>query len=529
MNRKLYLWIVLMACLALPLAAAAQQSAPPDVSAPDAADFMPDEPNDTFATATPLGDDPAYDRTLGTFLTAADVDYYVVNYAPSTPYFGNISVWPNAMADPVQRVQAALYNAAHTLIVEDTTCEVDGVSFYLPDYNMMPGVYYVRVWPCPGPVNVDVTYQILAAQATFPYAPNEGEPNDTLATATPVEFGRLVAGAWTPASDFVCDEDWFRFNGRAGDVVDLYLAGSEAIGTLHDANGAALNTLILPTDGVYYLHLHGYSVNTNPPCNADEYAFQLGQSLWVSAAVNGLGGNAAIKQGDIVTRKTAANDWAIVFDASDVGITKNVVAIDRLPNGSLLLSLGAPQTVPGLGKVTPQDVIRFVPTSLGDNTAGTFEWYLDGSDVGLTTAGEKIDGLYWREDSSADAPLALSITGNGSVPRQSGGNLTVADEDVINFVVVHYGANSAGKWRMSFDGSTRPGLAAEDIVALERIDLRGDDSLSFRVMALSNAFNLGGVTGGPLDVLGLEAGGPAPFRLTDKPIDALAVGPAWND
>jgi hypothetical protein len=32
-----------------------------------------------------------------------------------------------------------------------------------------------------------------------------------------------------------------------------------------------------------------------------------------------------------------------------------------------------------------------------------------------------------------------------------------------------------------------------------------------------------------MDVLGLEADGPAPFRLTDKPIDGLAVGPAWTE
>jgi len=107
-----------------------------------------------------------------------------------------------------------------------------------------------------------------------------------------------------------------------------------------------------------------------------------------------------------------------------VGITKDVVAFDRLPNGSLRRSLGAPQTAPGLGKIAPQDVIRFVPTALGDTTAGTIEWYLDGSNVGLTTAGEKIDAINWR--ANVEQPLSISLSGAGSLPRQSGGNLAVA-------------------------------------------------------------------------------------------------------
>jgi len=249
--------------------------------------------------------------------------------------------------------------------------------------------------------------------------------------------------------------------------------------------------------------------------------------LWISADVDGLGGNAAIKQSDIVTRKTAANQWAIVFDASDVGITKDVVAFHRLPNGSLLLTLGAAQTVPGLGKVTPWDVIRFVPTSLGANTAGTFEWVLDGSDVGLTTAGEKIDAITWRAE--VPHPLYISIAGAGSMPRQSGGNLAVADENVINFVNTQFGASTTGKWRLTPDAINMdlPGLAAEDVNALQFI--RGFPAWrSYNLITLTDAFNLGGLTGGPMDVIyRLSAQSTATFRMADKPIDGLAIGPAW--
>lgn len=375
----------------------------------------------------------------------------------------------------------------------------------------------------------------LAAQdgaaGFLPNGPNdidENEPNDTLAQATPIAYGQIVHGVYETDGNN-CASDWFRFQGRAGDTLRYLDFRNDdeqvGLGHLYDANGNYLpETMVLPADGTYYLRL----LSIDPEwleCYGGDYSFHLGaEALWVSASADGLGGNAAIKRGDIATRKAGANQWAIVFDASDVGITKNLVAFDRMPDGSLLLSLGAAQNVTGLGKVMPQDIIRFVPTALGANTAGTFEWYLDGSDVGLTTAGEKIDAIDWRADVAN--PLRVSLTGAGSLPRQSGGNLAVADEDVINFVATQFGATTAGKWRMDFDGSTRPGLAVEDVNALARIALE-PARLSFDLMTLADAFNLGGRSGGPRDVLGLEAGGPAPFRMADKPIDGIAVGPAW--
>lgn len=55
----------------------------------------------------------------------------------------------------------------------------------------------------------------------------------------------------------------------------------------------------------------------------------------------------------LVRRSTAAENlyWSLVFDASDVGITQNVTVAEFLPNGTLLLALDRPQTVPGLGTV----------------------------------------------------------------------------------------------------------------------------------------------------------------------------------
>ncbi len=533
MKRKLHLFLALMACLALPLAAAAQDSPPVDVaamdpSAPDAADFLPDEPNETFATATPLTEALAYNY----FLTPTDVDFYAFQTHSPVVWLIILIQPPVSEEVPVTlRVQVALFDADHNLLAEDTSCSSTYVN--LKDLNAPAGSYFLRVRPCAGTHDANQPYHVADYYDTIfvPYDAAEVEPNDTRAQATLIGLGQIVSGQYEYNSGN-CASDWFRFQGRAGDTLRFldYRNNDEqtGLGHLYDAAGNYLpETIVLPADGTYYLKLLPFDPEYGD-CYTGDYTFRLGEeALWVSAAVNGLGGNAVIKEGDVVTRKTAANDWAIVFDASDVGITKDVVAFERLPNGSLLLSLGAPQTVPGLGKVTPWDIIRFVPTSLGANTAGAFEWYLDGSDVGLTTSGEKIDAISWQP--AVEQPLTISLSGAGSLPRQSGGNLTVADEDVINFVATQYGATSAGKWRMNFDGSTRPGLGAEDVNALVRVNLF-PAWLSFELMALTSAFNLDGQTGGPLDVLGLEAdSGPAPFRLTNKPIDAVAVGPAWTE
>ena len=40
-------------------------------------------------------------------------------------------------------------------------------------------------------------------------------------------------------------------------------------------------------------------------------------------------------------------------------------------------------TLPDVGVVEGRDIVRFVPTSLGETTAGSFEMYFDGSDVNL--------------------------------------------------------------------------------------------------------------------------------------------------
>ncbi len=176
--------------------------------------------------------------------------------------------------------------------------------------------------------------------------------------------------------------------------------------------------------------------NTPPPSG--------GETIYVSSTTNGTVGGVAFTDEDILSYNTATSAWALYFDGSDVGITGDVNAFALMPDGTILLSLDAAATVSGLGTVDDSDIVRFTPTSLGSTTAGSFSWYFDGSDVGLTTNNEDIDAI----DFAPDGRLVLSTIGSFSVTGASGG-----DEDLAAFSPTSLGATTAGTWSLYFDGS----------------------------------------------------------------------------
>lgn len=232
---------------------------------------------------------------------------------------------------------------------------------------------------------------------------------------------------------------------------------------------------------------------TSNECDAGAYerggsVAQMG--FYLSATSNGTVGGVAFAPGDII-KFTPGGGWSMYFDASDVGITKNVVAVELEANGDILLSLAAPQNVPGVGNVAPQDVLRFAPTSTGNTTAGTFTMALDGSANLLTTAGEKIDAL-----ARTDGRLAISTSGAAAVKRPDNSVLKAQDEDALGFNL------SNGQWSEFFNGTAIPGLAAEDVNALWIDPATGDLYIS-----IVGAFNLSGVAGDGRDIVKLTPSG----------------------
>lgn len=170
--------------------------------------------------------------------------------------------------------------------------------------------------------------------------------------------------------------------------------------------------------------------------------------LFASSSSSGTAGAVKFRDEDIVAYDFGANTWHMVFDGSDVGVTKDVDAFAFRPDGSVLLSFNAPMNVPGLGQVDDSDIVQFTPTASGNNTAGNFAWFLQGATVGLTTDGEDIDAIGF----TAADQLVVSTIGDFATPSASG-----KDEDLIEL--------DGGTWRLFMDGST-VGLANEDVNGL---------------------------------------------------------------
>ena len=61
-------------------------------------------------------------------------------------------------------------------------------------------------------------------------------------------------------------------------------------------------------------------------------------------------------------------------------------------------------------------VVKFTATSLGGSTSGSFELYLDGSDAGLTVAGEDVDAVKLMDDgrmlSTRSSFTVAGVSGN---------------------------------------------------------------------------------------------------------------------
>ena len=164
-------------------------------------------------------------------------------------------------------------------------------------------------------------------------------------------------------------------------------------------------------------------------------------------------GVGVVRDEDIVVYDSVAGTWAMYFDASDVGLTSgDLDAFHVRGDGSVLMSWSSAISVPGLTggpagiDVDDSDVFLFTPTSTGDVTAGAFSFFLDGSDIELTTSGEDIAGLF----EFADGTLAITTNGTINVTGVASGG----DEDVHIFDPVTTGAVTTGTWStIHFDGS----------------------------------------------------------------------------
>lgn len=135
------------------------------------------------------------------------------------------------------------------------------------------------------------------------------------------------------------------------------------------------------------------------------------------------------------------------FDGSDVGLNhweEDIDAFTIRDDGSLLISTLGCVNVSGVQHSAGGDILKFTPSSIGRHTAGSWEVYVDGSDVGLSHS-EGIDAISELSDGS----LVISTQRNSYLP----GIGSVRDEDISRLALSSTGSHTRGSWSRYFDGS----------------------------------------------------------------------------
>jgi hypothetical protein len=433
------------------------------------------EENDTFATARSLA---ASDQTYSslTINAANDDDYYSI-----VPANSGTLVVSTAFTHSQGNVDLQILNSSQTQLgLSNSTTNSEQLSVAVTAGQ----TYYVRVFGASGATSPNYS---LTVDVPAPAAPGDAlENNDTFATArvlTPVDqvYSNL-------SIDAANDDDYYALTPIASGTVTVSLAfthsqgdidmrvfnGSQTeIGLADSTTNAEQFSFVATAGQTYYVRVYGYrgAVNPNytmtidvptPPAPGTGSVTYL--SLTDGGTLTSTDGSPSLNftDADILKLTVQPNGqfgYALHFDGSDVGLTtanEDVDAFAFLADGSIVVSTVGSFSVPAAGGATitggGEDLLRFVPTTLGATTAGTWTLYFDGSDVGLSGTAENIDAVAQL----ADGRLLISTTGAISVTGASG-----QDEDLVAFTPTTLGATTAGSWSLYFDGSD-VGLSTND-------------------------------------------------------------------
>ena len=235
--------------------------------------------------------------------------------------------------------------------------------------------------------------------------------------------------------------------------------------------------------------------NTGPAPDPDPNPNPDHTSAYLFSFLNSatLEGGVKVRKEDIV--RYDGEQFSLFFDGSDLELNTfktRITAFDAISDTEILMSFNQEITLAGAGLVDGKDIVKFTASSLGEATAGTFELYLDGSDVGLTTNGENIDAITGLPDGS----LLISTRG-----RANAQGVGANDEDLLLFSPASLGENSSGSWSMYFDGSD-VGLADS---AAEDIDAVSIDAAGRLIFSTLGGFDVTTLAGADEDVFAFSA------------------------
>jgi hypothetical protein len=237
---------------------------------------------------------------------------------------------------------------------------------------------------------------------------------------------------------------------QSGDIVSVDLTTGNASFVFDQSDvmsNADVNAIAERSDGSFLLSFH--------------------QTTSVSGLTGGPSGN-TVEAADLVhfvptqLGSSTAGSFSFFFDGSDVGLDDtgddDIDAVHEDDNGRLYLSLKKPFFVIGANG-QDEDLVRFVPTSLGASTAGSWSMYFDGDDpdVVMGSNGEDTDALTIL----SNGDIILSVNGSYRVPL----NHTGDDDDLLNFIPTTTGPTTTGTFMFMLQGAEY-GLTGGDIDGL---------------------------------------------------------------
>ncbi len=423
--------------------------------------------------------------------SGADALTFVVNDGTVDSAAATVSITVNrANAAPTANPQSASTTEDSPVAITLTGADADGD----------PLTYQVTVSPAHGALSgaaPNLTYTPAAnynGPDSFAFVVNDGYLNSPEAmvslTVSPVNDPPVA----NPQSVTTLANSAVAITLTGSDVDGGALSYAVTISPGHGAlSGAAPNLIYTPAAGFTGPDSFSFVVNDGT-VNSAEATVSItvnptGPNLYLSSAGSGTAGSVSFADEDVLIRNQGTGAWSLYFDGSDVGLTnQDVDAFEMLADGSLLFSFDGDFTLSGFAAVDDSDILKFVPTSTGSNTAGAWSWYFDGSDVGLSTTAEDVDALAVLPDGR----IIISTIDAVSVTGVSG-----ADEDLLAFTPAALGSATSGTWAMYFDGSD-VGLADTTNEDINAIDI---DSAGKVYISTVGAFSVTGVSGDGSDVI----------------------------
>lgn len=522
----IYLFVIAAICLAIVSAGPLSAAEPGTIR-----NEM--EPNNTLAQANPIA---IGDNINSMISTTSDIDLFRFNATAGRVFYIAAISWCGDYLNS----QIDILDSSGSVLEHSSETEIE--AWTAPS----TGVYYLRVMSEEDYWNPTGPYKAVLLAADLDQSSYDAP--ETIAYGA--ELDRLY--------DIPNEYDYYRFNGRAGDVVTVAVTYSpDAYGWLwftgvpggkqprtfrvYDDYGGNTDMAVLTQDGQYEIGVQPDNY-CDPEIKANPYHLSLQRgSLYVSGASNGVASGMAFGPNDILAKKPDGK-WGIVFDGEDVGFKTAIAAFEFRSDGSILLTPATETVLAPIGRVKPNDVVTFTPSKLGTATTGTFAFHMKGINNGLTGVAEKIDAIALTTDGS----LVLSTSGSFTVPKLGGGTLSGRDEDLIR-------RHPGQAWSMYFDGrywdDDFTSFSTEDLRAVTLLHNEYYDEFSLTANHYLFTFLDGynwrqygdsyAVAGG--DMLGMTTRGgcsfcpeqslfPAGTRVElgfPRPFSGLSIGPAW--